>query len=504
MEEEVDLKKAIKIFWDRKIEIILIILLFVVIGYIYTQYFIQPEYTASATIILANNNQKQNTILTQSEIALNDKLIATYSNLAKSKSVLKKVIENLRLENIYNEVGLREKVKVAAITNTQVIKITATDKNPELAAKIANELTEVFTQKVSDVYNINNIKVLSNAEPQYKPSNINLKKNMLVFGLIGLALSIIYVIIANAIDTTIKDRQDIENLTSLNVLAELPIYNLKRGEKEIITHVESKSPISEVFRALRTNMQFMNKTKDCETILITSTVQSEGKSWIASNLAITFAQAGSKTLLIDADMRRARQHEIFETDSIPGLSNYLSNIGKDGQKEEFKTLDCILKTRVENLSLMPAGNIPPNPSELLVSSKTEELLKEVKENYDVVIFDGAPCLMVTDSTILSRMVSQTLLVTSYKTTKKEELKEVKKRIENVGGYIVGAVLNKVQISAKKYNSRYYYYSNEQTKRKIDNTKTESEKIENKVEEKTKEEPSEKVKEILADIEKYDE
>ena len=228
--------------------------------------------------------------------------------------------------------------------------------------------------------------------------------------------------------------------------------------KEIITQSDPKSPISEVFRALRTNLQFMNKASNCQTILITSTVQSEGKSWTSANLATTFAQTGTKTLIIDADMRKPRQHKIFQISNIPGLSNYLSGINDMGRKQNLSVLDCIKKTGIENLYLLPSGNIPPNPSELLMSDRTLELLEEVKNNFDVVIFDGAPCLLVTDSTIISRIVDSTVLVTSYKYTKIDDLKEATKRIKRVGGNIAGVILNRVEISNKKYESKYYYAS----------------------------------------------
>jgi len=130
-------------------------------------------------------------------------------------------------------------------------------------------------------------------------------------------------------------------------------------KKELITHLDPKSPVSEVFRTLRTNLQFMNKYRECQTILITSTVQSEGKSWIAANLAVAFAQTGRKTLLIDSDMRRPRQYKIFSVKSYPGLSNYLSNIGHGGIKEDLNVSECIIETGVDNLWLFPSGNIPP-------------------------------------------------------------------------------------------------------------------------------------------------
>lgn len=227
-------------------------------------------------------------------------------------------------------------------------------------------------------------------------------------------------------------------------------------KRELISQVDPKSPVSEVFRALRTNLQFMNRSKNSQTILITSTIQAEGKSWTTANLATTFAQTGRRVVIVDADMRKPRQHKIFSCKMCPGLSNYLSEINEIGKRERINFKDCIQATEVENLFLLPSGNIPPNPSELLLSENLEELIRDLSNEFDVVLFDGAPCLLVTDSTIISRMVGATVLVASYKYTKIDDLKQAKKRIKSVGGNLVGVVLNRVEISSKKYANKYYY------------------------------------------------
>ncbi len=227
-------------------------------------------------------------------------------------------------------------------------------------------------------------------------------------------------------------------------------------KKEVITQLDPKSPVAEVFRALRTNLQFMNRFGKTQTILLTSTVQAEGKSWVSANLATAFAQTGRKVVIVDADMRKPRQHKIFSVKMCPGLSNYLSEINELGRREKFEYTDCIQKTEVENLYLLPSGNIPPNPSELLLTEKIEELMKELSNEFEVIIFDGAPCLLVTDSTIISRLVDSTVLVVSQKYTKIDDLKEAKKRIKGVGGKLVGVVLNRVEVSNKKYADKYYY------------------------------------------------
>ncbi len=230
-----------------------------------------------------------------------------------------------------------------------------------------------------------------------------------------------------------------------------------KSNKELIVQKDPKSPVSEVFRTLRTNIQFMNANKRLKTLLITSTFPGEGKSWVASNLAVTFAQAGNKVILIDADMRKGRQYTIFDVLPRPGLSNYLSGMDeKEGEEPDISKY--LQRTDVDNLLIMTAGNIPPNPSELLVSDQMNKLLKDLKSVCDIVVIDGTPCELVTDSVILSRIVDSTVIVTAHKETKKDNLEKIVRNIKNVGGNLAGVVINKMPVSIKKYNENYYYAS----------------------------------------------
>lgn len=230
-----------------------------------------------------------------------------------------------------------------------------------------------------------------------------------------------------------------------------------KSNKELIVQKDPKSPVSEVFRTLRTNIQFMNANKKLKTLLITSTFPGEGKSWVASNLAVTFAQAGNKVILIDADMRKGRQYKIFDALPRPGLSNYLSGMDLE-EGEEPDISKYLQRTEVNNLLIMTAGNIPPNPSELLVSDQMNKLLKDLKSVCDIVVIDGTPCELVTDSVILSRIVDSTVIVTAHKETKKDNLEKIVRNIKNVGGNLAGVVINKMPVSIKKYNENYYYAS----------------------------------------------
>ena len=227
-------------------------------------------------------------------------------------------------------------------------------------------------------------------------------------------------------------------------------------KKELVTHLVPKSPVSETFRTLRTNIQFMNSNIKLRTLLVTSTVPGEGKSWVTANLAVTFAQAGKRVVLIDADMRKGRLYTIFKVQPRPGLSNYLSKYSDESNHLDLN--DYVVPTEVENLYIMPAGNVPPNPSELLVTRQMRNLLDELKRKVDLIIIDSTPCKLVTDSIILSRMVDSTMIVSAHNETRKDDLERVVRDIKNVGGRVIGVVYNKLPITSRKYTKAYYYSS----------------------------------------------
>ena len=234
-------------------------------------------------------------------------------------------------------------------------------------------------------------------------------------------------------------------------------------KKDLIAHTEPKSHVSELFRTLRTNIQFMNSSKGLHSLLVTSTLPGEGKTWIASNLAIAFAQADKKVILIDADMRKCCLHNLFKVSLCPGLSNYLSGINE--KKIENPNISSYTrKTNINNLYVMPSGNVPPNPSELLGSPQMTTLLEELKKEYDLIVIDGTPSKLVTDALILSRLVDSTIVVTGHNMAKKDDFEKVVRDIKNVGGNIAGVVYNKKPASSKKNSETYYYAS---TSAKID-------------------------------------
>ena len=223
--------------------------------------------------------------------------------------------------------------------------------------------------------------------------------------------------------------------------------------RELILDNDPKSIISETIRTLRTNLQFASIDKKIKSILVTSSTPGEGKSFIASNLAVAFAQNGDRTLLVDCDIRRGRQHYIFRTHNRKGLSNLLL------EDVNVKYRDYIHKTKIENLDVMFRGVTPPNPSELLNSEKNKELIKILENEYDVVIFDSAPINNggLTDSLIMSTLVNGVVVVSKYKKTSMSLLMNTKKSLETVNANILGVVLNQTEQHRKRYGNYYGNY-----------------------------------------------
>lgn len=229
--EEISLEEIFNTLWKKKIEIILIICIFITMGIVYTFNFVTPEYTSSITMVLVstNNDSEKNSTITTTDINLNSKLISTYSKLIKSKTVLKDVITNLGL-NIDIE-DLKSNITVSSINKTELIEVKVSNDSNEIATQIANEIAKVFKEKVKEMYNINNVEIMSEAKIEMEPSNINHKKDIIVFTFLGMIVAIMYLILLNILDTTIKNPETIEEEFGLPVLSSIPILRREKTKK---------------------------------------------------------------------------------------------------------------------------------------------------------------------------------------------------------------------------------------------------------------------------------
>lgn len=216
--------------------------------------------------------------------------------------------------------------------------------------------------------------------------------------------------------------------------------------RHLIAKINPKSPISEQYRTIRTNIQFSSIDKKIKTLLVTSSEPGAGKSMTAANLAIVYAQQGIKTLLIDGDMRKPTIHYTFRLDNLQGLSNALVDGLSFNRIAEVSDID--------NLDLISSGPVPPNPSELLASKQFERLLTEASDIYDMIIIDTPPLLAVTDAQILATKLDGVIIVARSGQTETNQLQESVEAINKVKGNLLGTVLNDVD---KTDNTNYYYY-----------------------------------------------
>ncbi len=238
---------------------------------------------------------------------------------------------------------------------------------------------------------------------------------------------------------------------------------------EIIVNDFPRSPVAESFRLFRTNLLYLFENDESKTICLTSSNASEGKSWVAANLAISCAQYGKRVLVIDADLRKGRQHRIFKKNNRTGLSDLLKDLRgeikeKDIPKIEEELTIKIQDTEVSNVYLLTSGPVPFNPSELLGTANIDYLLSLLKKEFDLIIIDTPPASIITDALIFATKVDYMFLVASSRKTKKDLLLNTKKSIESVGGKIPGIILNQISTDRRKeYSKSYQKYSLENNK-----------------------------------------
>ena len=223
---------------------------------------------------------------------------------------------------------------------------------------------------------------------------------------------------------------------------------------DLIVNVKPKSAFSEAIKTIRTNLQFSSVDMETKIILMTSAEMGDGKSFILANLALAYAQEDKKVLIIDCDLRRGRQHKIFHVKnySSRGYSNLILNYEEPRDLAKY-----IVKTEIENVSLIPKGPTPPNPIELLASDTNREILQKLDQIFDIILLDCQPALGLSDTLVMTRYSDANIVVVSAKKTKTEMLNDVKKAFEKANAEITGVVLNRVELKHKKGYGYYEYY-----------------------------------------------
>jgi capsular exopolysaccharide synthesis family protein len=312
---------------------------------------------------------------------------------------------------------------------------------------------------------INSLSVLEEAVVPAQPIGPNRFSTVATAAAIGFVLGAIAAYLLEYLDDTVKTPEDVEQLTELPTLAGIAAYEADGdAQYSLITRNKPRSPIAEAYRGLRTAIIFTNVDKPTRSILITSPSPAEGKSITAANLGVVMAQAGHRVLIVDADLRRPRQHKIFDLSGNNfGLTNLLLKmlLEQDGRTVSENTAEllegAIHETQQPGLYLLNSGPLPPNPAELVGSEKMGKLLETLEAYFDMVIIDSPPCLAVTDAVVLSTRVDGVALISNSGSTRRKQLQEAVARLNDVNANILGVILNR--LTAKTGGYYYYYYYN---------------------------------------------
>ncbi len=403
-----------------------------------------PVYQATSTV-LVDRTATPGT-LSYEDVLTSQSLTNTYAKLVQSPAVLDSVISRLNLTISRSE--LDAKISVSPIANTQLLEVSAEDTDPAMAAQLANTTAEAFADNnATQLSAPGTVSVAKEAQVPAAAISPKLSLNVAFAFVLGVMAAAGLGLLFDYLDDTVKTTDDVEGVASAPTLGVIGKF---RGSQAQIEASELQSRHAEAYRQLRTNIHFTDLGARLKTIVVTSANPGEGKSTTASNLAAVLAQAGDRVILVDADLRRSSLRRTFKGPTSFGLTGLLYNDVQD-------PLLALTSTRWNNLRLLPAGVLPPNPSELLTSTRMTRLLEKLRGMADYVIFDTPPVLAVTDAIILAANADATIVIAEAGKTRKDALRETARALHQANAKLLGVVINR----AKVRSANYYYYRDDQ-------------------------------------------
>lgn len=379
----------------------------------------------------------------------------SYADLADSTDLMNLVISDLDLQVTPSE--LADEIEAEVVQDTTLIDVTVHDADPEQAQAIARVHSQRYTEFLSDLEtpsdsSATGIVARVTDSASYNGSSVSPRTwlNYAIGLLIGILVGVAAAIARHTLDRTVSSQEHIQEVTDKPVLASIG-YDSGIRKSPLLTDLGSFAPRTEAFRVLRTNMQFLDLDRQPRCLVISSALQGEGKTMASTNLAIALAQTGRRTLLIDGDLRRPRVAGQLGLDAAVGLTTVL--VGNTDVK------DAIQVHEDSGLHFLASGAKPPNPTEILQSRVTHDLIRELCESYDMVIIDGPPLLPVADAAVLATIADGVILVVHHGKTSRDAVGDAIKRLEQVGGRLFGIAVNMIP---KRATRGYYYYYYEES------------------------------------------
>jgi capsular exopolysaccharide synthesis family protein len=413
-----------------------------------------PVYRASSQVyVAAGGGASLNEMIDGNNFTVGK--VKSYAELITSPRVLEPVIETLGLDD--TAASLAARVEAEQPPDTVLITITVSDESPDLAARTADEIAHSLSMIVPELERSAGeaaasvtISTVRDAAVPARPVSPNATVFLAIGIFLGAFLGVGLAVLRERLDTRIRTQADVQKLTDASLIGAIT-FDEDVTDRPLIVQESPHSPRAEAFRRLRTNLQFLEVAGAPRVFVITSALPGEGKSTTSINLAITLADAGARVLLVDADLRRPSVSRYLGLEGSVGLTTVL--IGR------VRHEDAVQPWGPENLAVLPSGQVPPNPSELLGSTHMSALLAEVGEAYDVVLVDTAPLLPVTDGAILAKMTGGAVVVVGAGITHRPQLTEALAALDTVGAKVLGVVVNRLapaERSGYGYGGYYAY------------------------------------------------
>ena len=483
-EIEIDIKRVIEALLKHIWLIGIATVLGAVIAIGYTFWFITPMYKSSAMFYVNNNDISVGSIsasITSSDIVASKNLVDSYIVILKTRNCLEDVIDYAELDMTYKDIA--GMISAESVDDTEIFQVTVTGPNPEENETIANAIAYVLPKKISGIIEGTSAKVVEYAIVASHRSSPSYTKNSVLGMAIAFILSAGFVALREIFDLTIRNEEDITDITKYPILAEVPDMNApskgghyyangskkrkygyykpgsgKDGDKDAKAELFGENisfAASEAYKLLRTKIQFsFADENDCHVICITSSLAGEGKSLSSVNLACSLAQLDKKVVLIDCDLRRPSIALKIGVRKSSGLSEYLTrHVHGDEIIQNFTSGSSI------SFDVISAGKIPPNPMELLSSARMEKIVNKLKEEYDYILLDLPPVEEVSDALVAAKLADGVLMVVRQGYCNRMAMENALKQLEFVNAKILGMVFNATyddSFGGKYYGYRKYY------------------------------------------------
>ena len=480
-EIDIDLLELVGVLWSKKIAIIAFSLIVGVIAFCFAAFYLPKKYSSYTTMYVKNVNEDSRIeqTVTLNELNASKSLLSTYIAVLQSDAVMDQIGERLLKKYTAEEIGkvfpfdeegqlstkaISSSFSMASVEDTEVLVISAKTTSAEVSADMCAIIADIAPDFLIRIVGAGSVEVIDSAKVNRKVVEPHVKRMALIGALMGFLASAGVVILLFILDNSVKSTDELKKRFNKAIIGEVYNFSQEKGEKkkkrtkdghriispESLINENTVFTVAESYKTMRTNTVFALSPFDKKVVSVTSANAAEGKSTTTANLAISFAQMECKVLLIDADLRKPTQHKLFGVNNKVGFSTALGKMNK--------AENSIVKGVRKNLDLMPAGPIPPNPSELLASQQFENIISELVDQYDFIMIDTPPVNVVSDVLVMSNVITGVLFVSSHGETTYDGIENALQKLEMADINVLGFILNNITAArtGKYYSYKYKY------------------------------------------------